>query len=103
MTKAATTALRNYRVMALVVGVALAVLTILILIDGLGGSAPKHFSPFHGLCYVVYLATLPSLNRRFELSKKQLVLCVLSGIIPGLAFYVERVPMRHLVERADDQ
>jgi integral membrane protein len=93
MNDAATSALKRYRVMALVVGLALAILTVLIIVFGLGATAPKTFSPFHGVCYVVYLATLPSLMRHFVVSKKQLALCVLSGIIPGLAFYVERVTM----------
>jgi len=99
MNDTAATALKRYRIMALVVGIALAVLTLLIIVFGLGAKAPKTFSPFHGLCYVVYLATLPSMLRHFVLSKKQLVLCILSGIIPGLAFYVERVTMANPVPK----
>ncbi len=99
MTDAATSAFKRYRVMALVVGLALAILTVLIIIFGLGATAPRTFSPFHGLCYVIYLATLPAMMRHFVLSKKQLALCILSGIIPGLAFYVERVTMASPVRK----
>jgi hypothetical protein len=93
MNNLAATALKRYRVMAVVVGLALAILTVLIIVCGLGTTPPRTFSPFHGLCYVAYLATLPGLMRHFVVSKKQLALCILSGIIPGLAFYVERVTM----------
>lgn len=93
MTDAARKARLAYRAMAIVVGLALAVLTILIVLYGLSATAPRTFSPFHGLCYVVYLATLPGMVKHFALTKRQLVLCILSGIIPGLAFYVERVTM----------
>ena len=44
-------------------------------------------------------ATLPAMMRHFVLSKKQLALCILSGIIPGLAFYVERVTMASPVQK----
>ena len=89
----AAAVLKRYQVMALVVGVALAILTLLILIFGFGATAPKTFSPFHGVLYVAYLLTLPGLVKQFELSKGKIALLILSGIIPFLAFYVEKVTM----------
>ena len=53
---------------------------------------------FLGLFLLELLAarTLESLLR---LHGKQLALCILSGIIPGLAFYVERVTMASPVQK----
>ncbi len=94
MESLAATALKRYRVMAFVVGAALVILTALIAIFGMGTTAPRMFSPLHGVLYIVYLATLPGLVKYFEISKGKLVLLIASGIIPILAFLVEAITMK---------
>jgi integral membrane protein len=93
----AATALKRYRVMAFVVGAALVILTALIAIFGMGTTAPRMFSPLHGVLYIVYLATLPGLLKYFQISKGKLFLLIASGIIPILAFIVEAVTMKNPV------
>jgi len=94
MESLAATALKRYRIMAFVVGAALVILTALIAIFGMGTTAPRMFSPLHGVLYIVYLATLPGLVKYFEISKGKLVLLIASGIIPILAFLVEAITMK---------
>ena len=79
MESLAATALKRYRVMAFVVGAALVILTALIAIFGMGTTAPRMFSPLHGVLYI---------------SKGKLVLLIASGIIPILAFLVEAITMK---------
>ena len=95
----AATALKRYRVMAFIVGLALVILTALIVIFGLGTTAPRLFSPLHGVLYIAYLATLPGLIKHFQLSKAKIVLLIASGIVPILAFFVEAVTMKNPVPK----
>jgi integral membrane protein len=46
--------------------------------------------PIHGFLYIVYLATVVDLSRRFQLSVGQMVALVAAGFVPFLAFVVER-------------
>jgi integral membrane protein len=81
--------------MAFVVGAALLILTVLIIVFGLGTTAPRTFSPLHGVLYIAYLATLPQLVKHFQISVPKLLVLILSGIIPLLAFVVEAVVMKN--------
>ena len=46
--------------------------------------------PFHGLLYIVYLATVIDLARHVHLTLLQLAAMVTAGLIPFLTFVVER-------------
>jgi integral membrane protein len=85
--------LRRYRVMATIVGVGLAVLCFVGLplqyaagipqIDGIVG-------PIHGFFYIVYLVTALDLARRCRFSLPDLLMMVGAGLVPLMAFVVER-------------
>lgn len=97
-------ALWRYRVMAYVVGVGLLVLV------GVGvplqylASEPAVVSvvgPVHGFLYIVYLLCVADLTRRFRLGLGQVVALVAAGLVPFLAFVVERLMTRRLKALAE--
>jgi integral membrane protein len=86
-------AINRYRVMAIVVGVMLLLLVFVAMpIRYIGGNdTPSAFiSPTHGCLYIVYLAVAFDLFRKANWPLKQMVLMVTAGLIPFLAFYIER-------------
>jgi integral membrane protein len=88
----AAQALRRYRIGAMVVGVALVILTVLVIVQVAGGpSTPAHaFSPLHGVIFLAYLIVcIPPLYRYFTPTMPQLAAMFFSGVIPFLAFFVE--------------
>ncbi len=85
-------ALLRYRIMAIVVGIGLAVLVFVGIPLQYAAGKPevvKIVGPFHGLLYIIYLATVIDLWRRFHFTLWQLVGLISAGFIPLLAFYVE--------------
>ena len=91
--------LLRYRVMAYVVGVGLLVLVLVgvPLQYAAGKPAVVHVvGPVHGFLYILYLATVVDLARRFRLSLGQLIALVAAGFVPFLAFVVERRTTRRL-------
>ena len=56
--------------------------------------------PIHGFLYIVYLATVLDLWRRFRLSLGQLVGLVAAGFVPFLAFVVESLTTRRIEREA---
>ncbi|MEV5573346.1 DUF3817 domain-containing protein [Spirillospora sp. NPDC052269] len=86
-------AIKRYRIMALLVGVMLLVLVFVAMPlryiwDQPGASAIV--SPIHGLLYMVYLVTAFDLYRRAGWPLQKMVLMVGAGLVPFLAFYIER-------------
>ena len=97
-------ALVRYRVMAYVVGVMLIVLVCVGVPLQYAASEPavvKVVGPLHGFLYIVYLVAAFDLARRARLSLWQLVAMVAAGLVPGLAFVVERAVTRRVVGRAE--
>lgn len=95
-------ALVRYRVMAYLVG------AMLILLVGLG--VPLRYAagepgvvavvgPLHGFLYIVYLLAAFDLARRARFGLLQLAAMVLSGLVPTLAFFVER----RITRRVEDE
>jgi integral membrane protein len=86
-------ALRLYRVMANVAGVALFVLIAAMIIKY---GPPKNdtysqvWSPIHGLIYLVYAGTIANLGLKAGWGLKRIVLNLLTGFVPLLPFYAER-------------
>jgi len=85
------TALRFYRVMSYVVGVALLVLCAAVVVRyGFGRATfEKVVGPAHGLLYIVYLASVANLATKAKLRFWRIVAMVVAGFIPFLAFVVE--------------
>jgi integral membrane protein len=86
-------ALVRYRVMAYAVGVMLVVLVCVGVPLQYAAGKPGVVAvvgPLHGFLYIVYLIAAFDLARRARLSLWQLAAMVLSGLVPTLAFFVER-------------
>jgi integral membrane protein len=86
-------AINRYRVMAVVVGVMLLLVVFVgmpIRYIGGNGTPSAIISPTHGMLYIVYLAVAFDLYRKAAWPLKQMVLMVTAGLIPFLAFYIER-------------
>ena len=93
-----TGALQRFRVMALVVGVALFVLlTAMVLKYGFDRAQfSETWSPIHGFLFIVYLVTVADLARRAGWPVLRTVGVMLAGTVPVLSFVVERRVTRAL-------
>jgi integral membrane protein len=85
-------ALKRYRIMAYVVGVGLMVLVFVgIPIQLAGNQTPVAIiGPLHGWLYIVYLVFALDLARRARFTLLQMLGMVGAGLLPFLAFIVER-------------
>src|SRR5215475_11547957 len=86
-------ALLRYRVMALVVGVGLVVLTFVgvpLQIWGHNDSVAQVVGIAHGYLYMAYVVLVVDLARRARWSLKRTAGVVLAGTVPLLGFFVER-------------
>ncbi|HWG94123.1 MAG TPA: DUF3817 domain-containing protein [Mycobacteriales bacterium] len=84
--------LRRYRVMAVVVTVALFVLLVgMVLRYGFGHPEfSEAYSPVHGALYIVYLVTVVGLGRAARWSLARTVGVMLAGAVPVVSYLVER-------------
>lgn len=92
-------ALLRYRVMAYIVGVALIVLVcvgIPLQTAGHNATVVKVVGPIHGALYIVYLLAGADLARRARFGLLQVAAMVLAGLVPFVAFIVERQVVRRL-------
>jgi integral membrane protein len=85
-------ALTRYRVMAYVVGVGLVLLVFVGVPLQLAGhpGVEQVVGEAHGFLYIVYLVAALDLARRSRFTLWQLLQTVGAGLVPFLAFYVER-------------
>ena len=86
-------ALVRYRIMAYAVGTGLAILVVVGMpLKYLAGnpSVVAVVGLMHGLLYIVYLVVAADLVRRLGWPISQLVPVILAGLVPFLAFFVER-------------
>lgn len=93
-------ALSAYRAMAYVVGVLLIVLVFVGIPLQFGTAHPGVVAvvgPIHGFCYIVYLLTAANLARSERFSLKELLAIVAAGLLPLLAFFVERRVTRRVL------
>ena len=85
----------RYRVMAFTVGTALLVLTAIVICQYVFDlkspmrTPEKIVAPLHGYLYLLYLAAAADLARRARWRLGRIVLVVVSGFVPFLAFVVE--------------
>jgi integral membrane protein len=94
--------LNAYRLMAYVVGVLLIVLVFVGVPLQFAAGRPGVVSvvgPIHGFCYIIYLLTAANLARQQRFSLKELLAIVAAGLLPFLAFVVERRVVRRLTKR----
>lgn len=91
-----TAALKRYRVMAVVVSIALFVLLFgIVLRYGFDyEDFSKAYSPIHGLLYIVYLVTVVLLGQQARWSLWRTVGVMLAGAVPVLSYVVERRVVR---------
>ncbi len=95
-------ALLRYRVMAYAVGVGLLVLVLVGMPLQFAAGHPQVVQvvgPLHGFLYIVYLVAAADLTRRGRWPMSQLVWVILAGLVPFLAFVVER----RITRRAEQQ
>ncbi len=95
-------ALRRYRVMAEVVGVALAVLVFVGMPLEYGAGRPmvvRVLGPIHGVLYIAYLLAAIDLSRRAQLRWSQMLAMAVAGLMPVVAFIVERRVTRRVLQQ----
>jgi integral membrane protein len=93
-------ALLRYRVMAYTVGVGLILLVFVGMPLQYWGGNPAVVGvvgPLHGFLYIIYLLAAADLFRRIRWPFSQLVWVILAGLVPFVAFVVER-RVTHRVE-----
>lgn len=86
-------AVTRYRILALVVGTLLVLLTIGMVLKYGPPDMPTLagvVAPVHGFIYMVYLAGAYDLWRRTGWPLSRMVMIVLGGIVPLMTFFVER-------------
>jgi integral membrane protein len=99
-------ALRRYRVMAAVVGVGLLVLVFVGIPLQLAGhpGVVEIVGPLHGYLYIIYLVMALDLARRARFTTLQLLGMLFAGLLPFLAFYMERkVTARVLTQLSEEE
>ncbi|MFI0444173.1 DUF3817 domain-containing protein [Actinomadura sp. 6N118] len=96
-------AITRYRLLAIVVGVMLLLVVFVgmpIRYIGGNGTPSAIISPIHGALYIVYLAIAYDLWRKTGWPLKQMAIMVSAGLIPFLAFFIERKIVREARELA---
>jgi integral membrane protein len=99
-----TPVLRRYQVMSYVVGTMLLIFCVMIVVRhgfGVGKEAEMIVAQVHGIIYMVYLVTVAQAVLAMRPSGGRVVLMIVSGIIPLLAFFVEPRIMRAMLASQD--
>ena len=94
-----TKTLRWYQAMSYVVGVMLLVFCLFIILRhafGVAGKVEMVVAQIHGLLYMGYLVTVALVVKDYRPRGGRIVLMVLSGIIPTMAFFVEHATVTTL-------
>jgi integral membrane protein len=94
-------ALLRYRVMAYIVGVGLLVLVLIGIPLQYGAGDAKVVAvvgPIHGFLYIVYLAAAFDMARRARFTLLQMAAMIGAGLLPFLAFIIERKVTRRVEE-----
>ncbi len=90
--ESAAKALRFFKGMAILSGLALFVLIAIIIANGgFGkGGASAVWSPIHGLIYFVFVVSIANLGFKVGWGLPKMVLIMLTGFVPLLPFWAER-------------
>ena len=104
LTKVAT-ALKFFRVMAIVAGVALLILCVeLILHYGFHNEALSWWSPIHGVLFIIFMASVYNLGTKLRWSAVRMIGYICTAFVPVLSFWLEHKVNRGvgaLVEQAE--
>lgn len=96
-------AINRYRVLAIVVGVMLLMVCFVgmpIRYIGGNGTPSAIISPIHGALYIVYLGVSFDLQRKLGWPLQKFLVMASAGLVPFLAFFVERKIVREAQETA---
>jgi len=87
----AVSKLKFFQVMAMIVGLALLVLTThMVLRYGFGNHILDWWAQPHGFLYMIYLVSVAMLGFQLRWSLGAMVGVMLAGVVPFLSFYVEQ-------------
>jgi integral membrane protein len=96
-------ALGRYKVMAVVVGLGLLVLTLEVVLHyGFDDDSLAWWSPIHGVLYMLYLVATADLGMKDRWSIGRMVAVMLAGVVPFFSFVMERKVARQVEGRAAD-
>lgn len=84
-------ALTFFKVMAVIVGIGLLLLTAQVILKYAFDNGALNWWPQpHGLVYIVYIAATVNLSFKMRWSLLKMVGVILAGCVPFLSFYIER-------------
>ncbi|REF30333.1 DUF3817 domain-containing protein [Calidifontibacter indicus] len=90
-------ALKFFRIMALIAGVALLVLVLeMVLKRGMGNDALSWWSPVHGLLFMGFVASVYNLGTKLRWPMGRMVGYVLTAFVPLLSFWLEHKVTREV-------
>jgi integral membrane protein len=96
-------ALGRYKVMAVVVGLGLLVLTLEVVLHyGFDNDSLAWWSPIHGVLYMLYLVATADLGMKDRWSLGRMVGVMLAGVVPFFSFVMERKVAREVEGRGAD-
>jgi integral membrane protein len=96
-------ALGRYKVMAIVVGLGLLLLTLEVVLHyGFDNDSLAWWSPIHGVLYMLYLVTTADLGMKDRWSIGRMIGVMLAGVVPFFSFVMERKVARAVEGRAAD-
>lgn len=103
MTPQVGSALRRFKVMAVVVGIGLLVLCLEIVLHyGFDNESLAWWSPIHGVLYMLYLVTTVDLGFKVRWPLMKTVGVMLAGVVPFFSFVMERKVAREVQGRTAD-
>ena len=103
MTPQVGSALRRFKVMAVVVGIGLLVLCLEIVLHyGFDNTSLNWWSPIHGVLYMLYLVTTVDLGFKVRWPLLKTVGVMLAGVVPFFSFVMERKVAREVKARDAD-
>jgi integral membrane protein len=84
-------ALGRFKVMAIVVGLGLLLLTLEVVLHyGFDNDSLAWWSPIHGVLYMLYLITTADLGMKDRWPLRRMVGVMLAGVVPFFSFFMER-------------
>ncbi|HET8615335.1 MAG TPA: DUF3817 domain-containing protein [Actinomycetales bacterium] len=96
-------ALGRYKVMAVVVGLGLLLLTAEVVLHyGFDNDSLAWWSPIHGVLYMLYLVTTADLGMKDRWSIGRMIGVMLAGVVPFFSFVMERKVARQVEGRTAD-
>lgn len=103
MTPQVGSALRRFKVMAVVVGIGLLILCLEIVLHyGFDNESLAWWSPIHGVLYMLYLVTTVDLGFKVRWPLTKTVGVMLAGVVPFFSFVMERKVAREVQARGAD-